>query len=152
MTTRSPAGVWLRELDGEQTGCNRNNGMHESAREEGRRMSKTIADWQKEAWKTAESNGFHEKHEGISSILSMAVQIINFHEEVSEVWACVKTDQWKTTKTMLEGKPQGVAIELADIVLRVLDTCEMNGIDLDEAMHMKNEYNKTRPYMHGKEY
>lgn len=46
-------------------------------------------------------------------------------------------------------KPEGVGIELADAIIRILDYCEHAGIDIDAAIRMKHEYNKTRPYMHG---
>lgn len=47
------------------------------------------------------------------------------------------------------GKPEGQAIELADAVIRIMDYCEFVGIDLEEAIRLKHEYNKTRPYRHG---
>lgn len=49
-----------------------------------------------------------------------------------------------------KGKPEGYGIELADCVIRIMDTCEALGIDLQEMILEKHEYNKTRPYKHGK--
>lgn len=46
-------------------------------------------------------------------------------------------------------KPEGVAIELADCIIRILDYCGHAGIDIEEAIRIKHEYNKTRPYRHG---
>lgn len=46
-------------------------------------------------------------------------------------------------------KPEGVAIELADAIIRILDYCGEAGIDIEEAIAIKHEYNKTRPYRHG---
>lgn len=46
-------------------------------------------------------------------------------------------------------KPCGIPIELADIIIRVLDICGQYGIDLDNAVTMKMAYNKSRPYRHG---
>lgn len=46
-------------------------------------------------------------------------------------------------------KPEGIAVELADCVIRILDYCGHAGIDLDEAIRIKHEYNKSRPYRHG---
>ena len=46
-------------------------------------------------------------------------------------------------------KPEGVAIELADCIIRILDYCEYAGIDIEKAISLKHEYNKTRPYRHG---
>lgn len=46
-------------------------------------------------------------------------------------------------------KPEGIPIELADAIIRILDMCEHYGIDLEAALLEKHEYNKTRPYRHG---
>ncbi|KKL77801.1 hypothetical protein LCGC14_2031250 [marine sediment metagenome] len=46
-------------------------------------------------------------------------------------------------------KPEGIPIELADILIRVADTCGKYGIDLDHAIWLKLRYNETRPYRHG---
>jgi NTP pyrophosphatase (non-canonical NTP hydrolase) len=42
--------------------------------------------------------------------------------------------------------------EIADTVIRILDMCEGFGIDLERHIALKLEYNKTRPYKHGKNY
>lgn len=46
-------------------------------------------------------------------------------------------------------KPEGVASELADVVIRVADLCGLYGIDLNAALEEKMAFNKTRPYRHG---
>lgn len=46
-------------------------------------------------------------------------------------------------------KPEGIPIELADCIIRIFDTCGRYGIDLEKAIQIKMEYNKTRPYRHG---
>ena len=46
----------------------------------------------------------------------------------------------------------GVAIELADAVIRILDLCGYLGIDLGSAILAKANFNATRPYKHGKAY
>jgi NTP pyrophosphatase (non-canonical NTP hydrolase) len=46
-------------------------------------------------------------------------------------------------------KPEGIVIELADTIIRILDFCGQKGIDIEEAIRIKHEYNKTRPYKHG---
>ena len=46
----------------------------------------------------------------------------------------------------------GVAIELADAVIRILDLCGKMKIDLGRAILAKMEYNRTRPRKHGKAY
>lgn len=47
-------------------------------------------------------------------------------------------------------KPEGELIEIADAIIRLADYCGRNGWDLEEAVNLKMQYNKTRPYKHGK--
>jgi NTP pyrophosphatase (non-canonical NTP hydrolase) len=47
-------------------------------------------------------------------------------------------------------KPIGVPSELADIIIRVLDVCGKEKIDIEQAVRLKVNYNKTRPYLHGR--
>ncbi len=47
-------------------------------------------------------------------------------------------------------KPAGVAIELADAVIRIADLCGHMGIDLESAIAQKMKYNEGRPFKHGK--
>lgn len=49
-------------------------------------------------------------------------------------------------------KPEGVPIEIADIIIRCLDLCDLYGIDIEEAITLKQEYNEHRPYKHGKKF
>lgn len=46
-------------------------------------------------------------------------------------------------------KPLGVGSELADVLVRLLDTCERTGIDLEFEFERKLQYNTTRGYKHG---
>ena len=46
-------------------------------------------------------------------------------------------------------KPEGIPIELADTVIRIMDMCEGYGIDLEAAILKKHRYNQERPYKHG---
>lgn len=46
-------------------------------------------------------------------------------------------------------KPQGAGSEFADVLIRLLDTCDVYGIDLHAEFVRKMTYNRTRPYQHG---
>ena len=46
-------------------------------------------------------------------------------------------------------KPEGIAVELADCIIRILDYCGKEGIDIDAVLAMKHAYNINRPYKHG---
>lgn len=42
--------------------------------------------------------------------------------------------------------------ELTDALIRILDLCGHEGIDIDSHIALKLEYNKTRPHKHGKKF
>ena len=46
-------------------------------------------------------------------------------------------------------KPEGVGSEAADVLIRLLDTCERYGIDLDHEFERKIAFNATRGHRHG---
>lgn len=48
-------------------------------------------------------------------------------------------------------KPEGVAVEMIDCIIRILDWCGKMGVDVDGVLAMKHAYNKGRPYRHGGE-
>jgi hypothetical protein len=35
------------------------------------------------------------------------------------------------------------------VIIRVLDYCAYAGIDIENVLEVKHEYNKSRPYRHG---
>jgi NTP pyrophosphatase (non-canonical NTP hydrolase) len=77
-------------------------------------------------------------------------QVVMMHSELSEVIEAFRTvDGDMTTVKFIDGKPEGVPIELADVVIRIFDTCGYYGIDLLDAILMKTFYNMTRPQRHG---
>lgn len=47
------------------------------------------------------------------------------------------------------GKPQGIASELADVIIRVVDWADEYDIPLVQAILEKHAYNQTRPWRHG---
>jgi len=46
-------------------------------------------------------------------------------------------------------KPVGIAVELADAVLRIFNLCSHFDLPLEDAIARKAVYNKTRSYKHG---
>ena len=52
----------------------------------------------------------------------------------------------------LSAKPEGVAVEMADCIIRILDWAGHAGVDMEQIILKKHEYNKSRPYKHGKKY
>jgi NTP pyrophosphatase (non-canonical NTP hydrolase) len=50
------------------------------------------------------------------------------------------------------GKPEGVAVELVDCLIRILDTLCSLDVDVDAIVAEKMAYNASRPIKHGKAY
>ena len=46
-------------------------------------------------------------------------------------------------------KPEGIAVELADVILRTLDLMAALGVDVNAVVMAKHKYNLGREYRHG---
>ena len=80
---------------------------------------------------------------------SIGDQFANFHAEISEAWEEYRNGHAMDEIYFKDDKPEGVPIELADTVIRILDTCAQYGIDIEKAIKVKMKYNAGRPYRHG---
>lgn len=121
----------------------------------------TIKEWQIACYENSKAHGFHQSAiyspdlllEQIAKFerLLIAEKLALIHSEVSEALEDLRDGKMEEEITHLD-KPIGFPSELADIVIRVLDLSGMLGIDLEGAMRRKHEYNKSRPYKHGKKF
>ena len=101
-----------------------------------------------EIYEWAKSKGWWEEKRDLPT------QIALQHSELSEVLEEYRKHKDPTEIYFSKGtngldKPEGIPIEYVDLIIRVLDTCGHYGIDINEAVRMKMEYNKTRPIRHG---
>jgi len=75
-----------------------------------------------------------------------------FHSEISEAF-----EEYRDHRGLTEvyenpdkpGKLEGVPVELADCVIRILDFCGHEGINLQDILEKKHAFNLKRPYRHG---
>lgn len=99
-------------------------------------------DFMDEVHKTAASHGWWDSDRDIPEIL------LNINGEVAELFESYRRG---TMNSQCDKEIQLTCLEeeLSDIIIRVLDFAAFNKIDIARALHIKNEYNKSRQYRHG---
>lgn len=111
----------------------------------------------KAAYENAVIKGFHDEDNCKTPVELYAKWTANLHGEVSNLWeaarkgdclaACDKANAMiSVTGQWLRCEEE----ELADIIIRVLDTAGARGVNIGRAVLLKMAFNATRPHMHGK--
>lgn len=100
---------------------------------------------------TAREKGFKDR-----GTPPLSEHVANIHGEVSELWEALRRQQLdkpcdKAEKMREHGIPELTCVEeeLADIVIRALDTARDMGVDIARAVEAKDAYNQTRDYRNG---
>ncbi len=111
-------------------------------------MPRNLNDWAKIVHENAKAHGWWEPEKSFPEAIALC------HAELSEA-----LEEYRNGRAPIEvygnpasghpDKPEGIPIELADCIIRILDYCEHAGIDIEDALRRKHEYNKTRPFRHG---
>lgn len=114
-----------------------------------------IKNFVKEVGENAVAHGWWEQERNFGELIALC------HSELSEALEESRKGK-KPTETYykrscnsfsdLPDKPEGIPSELADVIIRIFDMCHHYGIDIEKALIEKHEYNKTRPYKHGKQF
>ena len=100
----------------------------------------------KEIHENAKAHGWHDFERSFGEIIAL------IHSELSEALEEYRSGYLETAIYYNDNKPdkpEGIPVELADVIIRIFDYCEHAGIDIEHAIRLKHEYNKTRPYRHG---
>lgn len=130
-------------------------------------ITTTIAALQERAYRQSAEKGFHddEPTEGRALLSLNAERIALIHSELSEALEELRNgkaadETYYPTVIAKPGtydlafvrghyKPEGVPSEMADVVIRVLDFCGANNINLEAIILEKLSYNASRGRMHG---
>lgn len=107
--------------------------------------SKTITQWQTDAYENSKAHGWWE---GVTlDVNTTLAKLALIHSEVSEALEGVRVGAPEYEE--VKGKPEGVGIELADVLIRIFDLAEAKGYDLEKCLAIKHAYNVSRPHRHG---
>lgn len=123
----------------------------------------TVNDYAREVHENAVAHGWWE--DGERSFPEIAALI---HSEVSEALEeyregkpliygccgfngayCEHSENCDKRETEGSCKPEGLAVELCDAVIRIFDYLAYLGVDIEAILVAKHEYNKSREYRHG---
>ncbi len=104
----------------------------------------TIKELMVQSHSTAVEKGWWDTNRNfLEQLMLMVTELAEVAEEYRD------NSELQTMYCGASGKPEGIASEFADVLIRVADTCANYGIPLEEALVAKLAYNKTRPYRHG---
>lgn len=106
----------------------------------------SINDYVDKAHANAISKGWHEEKRTFGELIALC------HCELSEAM-----EEYRNGRATAEvyynsdnpQKPEGIAVELADVVIRIFDIFGLYRLDLEKVIDLKMEYNKTRSHKHG---
>jgi len=121
------------------------------------RRESDISEMVKSVHQNAKEHGWWEEERLFGEIIALC------HSELSEAleehrnnrkpneiyYRDSKNGATATWKSENFNKPEGVPIELADVIIRIFDYCGHANIDIKSAIVEKMQYNKGRPYKHG---
>lgn len=97
----------------------------------------------KEVHKIAVDHGWWETERNDGEMIAL------MHSELSEALENIRNGE-PTSDHIPDFK--GIEEEFADVIIRILDTCERRGYRIGEAILAKMEYNRGRPYKHGRKF
>ncbi len=100
-----------------------------------------INEMAKAVWNITEEKGFHRNRSRLEKIALV----------MSELGEAVEAERNRLPEFYFTdtGKPDGIAVELADAVIRIMDMFVTEGWDLEKTLRMKISYNELRSKQHG---
>ena len=104
-----------------------------------------------EASDNAEAHGFHKAYNDLMLAAPVEQKKSQRRTILLAKLALIASEVGEAVREVQHGNEAAMAEELADVVIRILDMCGSEYIDLGSVMLAKMMRNRKRPYLHGKE-
>lgn len=115
------------------------------------RVMDAFDDLIKEAFDNSEEHGFHKAYDELMEAVPVEQKKAQRRTVILAKLGLIASEVGEAVSAVQHADEPGLAMELADIVIRVLDLCGSEYINLGRLILVKMQRNRTRPYLHGKE-
>lgn len=100
-----------------------------------------INEFAREVHENSVRHGWWDDERAFGEIIALC------HSELSEALEAYRNGE--AMMWMNGDKPDGIAVEMCDCIIRILDYLTKENIDIDFVLASKHAYNLTRSYKHG---
>ena len=100
-----------------------------------------INEFAKEVHSNATNHGRWDDDRPFGEVIALC------HSELSEALEAYRNGEEMVW--MNGDKPDGIAVEMCDCIIRILDYLGKEDVDIEAVLEQKHRYNKQRPYKHG---
>lgn len=115
------------------------------------RAMEALGDLQLEAFDNAEEHGFHKDYNALMEAVPVELKSAQRRTILLAKLALIASEVGEAVRAVQHADETEMETELADIVIRILDLCGTEYIELGRVTLVKMMANRRRPYLHGKQ-